>query len=236
MLRVMLCFHRHGRQNSLALAVFGHQRQTRADGLRGRLDLRPLTTHEDLPAIDLVDAENGARHLSASGADQPGDSQNFTPAQVEADAVQHAFAPQILHPQDFLSRLDTEFGKLVLQIASDHHANEFVDRGAGNEHGAHFGAIAQNGGAIADSLHFFQAMGNVNNGNAALLEILDHLEKMIDFVGRQHRRRLVHDDDSAFNERALAISTICCCAMPKRLTMVSGSTWMSKVDRTSRVC
>ncbi len=66
---------------------------------------------------------------------------------------------------------------------------------------ADHGAIAQNGGAIADSFHFLQAVRDVNNGNAALLEILDHPEKMIDFVGRQHRRRLVHDDDSGIQRQ-----------------------------------
>jgi hypothetical protein len=55
-------------------------------------------------------------------------------------------------------------------------------------------AVAQHRGAVADALHLFQAMADIEHRAALGFELEQRLEQIVGFLRCQHRGRLVKDD------------------------------------------
>ena len=56
-------------------------------------------------------------------------------------------------------------------------------------------AVTQHGGAVADALHLFQPVRDVEDRFAFRAQPLQRLEQLVGFLRRQHRGRLVEDDE-----------------------------------------
>ena len=78
---------------------------------------------------------------------------------------------------------------------SDHHLHEIVDLQFADVAAADPFAVAQDRDPVADLLHLVQAMGDVDDGEAARLQVGDDAEQALDFALGQRGGRLVHHDD-----------------------------------------
>ena len=87
-------------------------------------------------------------------------------------------------------------GRLHLaDFAADHHARQrrrgFLARIAGR----HLLAAAQNRRRVAEPFHLFELVADVEDRAPLALEPLEHDEQLIGLLRRQHRRRLVEDQE-----------------------------------------
>ena len=55
--------------------------------------------------------------------------------------------------------------------------------------------MAQDGGAVADALHLFQAVADIENRAPFGAQLEQRLEQLVGLLRRQHRGRLVEDDE-----------------------------------------
>ena len=81
-----------------------------------------------------------------------------------------------------------------LDVVAHHHARQrsrrLLSRVAVTDHLA----VAQHGGRVAHALHLFEAMRDVEDRLALGAQPLQRLEQLVGFLRRQHRGRLVEDD------------------------------------------
>ena len=82
----------------------------------------------------------------------------------------------------------------LVEWAADHHANQFLARGGFDRYVTGVGAIAQHGDAIADVQHLLQAVGDEDDGYAAIAQLADDVEERLHLGFAQCRGRLVHDE------------------------------------------
>ena len=86
------------------------------------------------------------------------------------------------------------FGADMRDIAADHHAGQRSRGLLARIAGARHLAVAQNGGAVADALHLFQPVADIENRAALGLQLVQRFEQPVGFLRRQHRGRLVEND------------------------------------------
>ncbi|MHC2315899.1 hypothetical protein ACVIHC_002945 [Bradyrhizobium diazoefficiens] len=83
----------------------------------------------------------------------------------------------------------------LLDLAADHHARE---RGGGLEPGiagVYFPAAAQDRGGVAEALHLFELVADVENGAAFGPQPLQHDEELVGLLRRQDGGGLVQDQE-----------------------------------------
>ena len=73
--------------------------------------------------------------------------------------------------------------------------HEFQAGDLGDAAGVDETAIPQDRHAVADTKHLFEAMGDVDDGDAVATKQVDDLEQPLDLSRFEGRRRLVHDHD-----------------------------------------
>ncbi|MNU89435.1 hypothetical protein D3C71_792730 [compost metagenome] len=56
--------------------------------------------------------------------------------------------------------------------------------------------MTQDGGAVADALHLFQTVADIKHRTAFGLQLLQRLEQLVGLLRRQHRGRLVENDEA----------------------------------------
>src|SRR3989442_13910835 len=93
-------------------------------------------------------------------------------------------------------------GGILLHFAADHLMNDAVGIGGRDAFGGNMPAIAQNGDGVAQAEYFFEAMGDVNYGDAALLELGEQRKKVLAFTGGKRTGGLVHDNDLRFGSQS----------------------------------
>ena len=161
-----------------------------ADAHRGGILLRHL-------------AGNGFEELALAVAGDAGNADHFAGAYGQVDvserdrerrrrlAAERADFKQRLRGLDTLGRR-AHHG---LHVVADHHAGQrcrgFLARIAMANHLA----VAQHGGAVADALYLFQPVRNVEDRLSFRAQPFERLEQLVGFLRRQHRGRLVQDDE-----------------------------------------
>src|SRR5262245_58424051 len=102
----------------------------------------------------------------------------------------------MFHAQQFFAEFTLEMLRSVLlEFTADHLMNHTVGICGRDRLGGDMLAVAQNGYGVAKTKNFFEPMRNVNDRDAALLELAKQFEKMLAFANRQRTGRLIHDDD-----------------------------------------
>ncbi len=80
-------------------------------------------------------------------------------------------------------------------LPAHHHARKRGRRFLFGVAGARHLAVAQHGGAVADALHLFQTVADVEDGAALGAQLEKRFEETVGLLRRQHRSRLVEDDE-----------------------------------------
>ena len=144
--------------------------------------------------------ERGEQLVLAVAGDA-GDAQDFTTFELQRNMLQpHAMGivgleTKIVDDQARHGDLTPGGGFHFLDIGADHHARQRC----GGLHlgiaGRDFLAAAQDGRGVAKPLHFLQLVADVEHGPALGLEAIQHDEELIGLLRRQHRGRLVEDQE-----------------------------------------
>ncbi len=134
-----------------------------------------LAVDQDAAGIEGIGAEDGARHLGAAGADQPGDAENLAPPDRQRDVGEHRGA-RVAARAAARQPLDGErhragggIGAMAEQrvdLAADHHADDAVDIGVGDLAAADELAVAEHGVAVADLEHLLEAVRHEDDAQA----------------------------------------------------------------------
>ena len=202
--------HREREEQRLLLAVFGNQADAVADGVLRGADVDLLAVDQDAAAVDAVRSEYRPRRLGASGADQPGEAQDLAATNLEGDVFKHGGVSvlRISAPgkafdakRDVADFRRSAMGVERCDVASDHQADDLVDARLRDHAGADLPAITQNRVAIADLEHLLETVGHEDDAEAARLEITNDAKQLFDLVGRQRRRRLVHDQQPGVHRK-----------------------------------
>ena len=82
------------------------------------------------------------------------------------------------------------------EFAANHLLDEALRRGGGDGLGGDVAAVAQDGDGVAELENFLEAVGDVDNGEAAGLEGADEAEEFARFAEGEGTGRFVHDDDA----------------------------------------
>ena len=196
--------HAQKLHQALVFAILRHQGKALANGLAERRDGHLLPAQENFATVNFVDAQDGARKFRTSRADQARYTQHLAAAQIEGNAVEHAFAGDVLDLQHRFAQGDGLLGVFVDHLAADHHRYQIVAGNVFHRHGAHMATIAQHGYVVGQVEDFVQAVGDVNNGHSLLAQALDRLEHDLLFLLGQRGRRLVHNQQAAVAVDGLA--------------------------------
>ncbi|MCY1382997.1 hypothetical protein D9M69_710790 [compost metagenome] len=79
---------------------------------------------------------------------------------------------------------------------ADHHAHEIVLGDIGNQPLADHRSVAKHGVAIGDAEDLVELVADEQDGLAVRLQPFDQRIEFVNFLVRERRRRLVHDDDA----------------------------------------
>src|SRR4051795_8579589 len=88
------------------------------------------------------------------------------------------------------------------QFGTDHHSHKLVRRYDARVAFTRNPAIAEHRRAIAQSTYLVELVADVNNAAAFARDAAQPVEQRIDGLRRQHRSRLVHDEETRALQQA----------------------------------
>ena len=186
----------HRPHQALGAAIFRHVGDALCARGLGRVDPHAFAVEADLAGLARRHAEQGLREFAAAGAHEPRKADDLARAHGEADALGHRPAHEIARLEHRRADRRDGLGEEALDPPPDHHLHEFADVGVGDVARADIGAVAQHGDAIGDRENLVEAMADIDDPDAALLEAAHDVEQPRHVAFGQRRGRLVHDEDA----------------------------------------
>ncbi len=138
-----------------------------------------------------------AHGLGPPRADEAAEAHDLAGPDRQADAADARAAPEVLDAQHLLADAPVlRFGEERRQRAADHHADHVLDARLARRRHADDAAVLHHRHAVGDAEHFLEAVGDVDDADALGAESRDDAVQALGIGGREHRRRLVEDDDA----------------------------------------
>ena len=148
-----------------------------------------------------MDAEQRFQQLGAAGAHQPRDAKDFAAAHGEGNLAQRRGRPasvgeeaEVLYPQGLLFHRGDLFRIEVVQGCARPSSGSTAGGRLGDREGPDVLPVSQDGDAVGDAENLVQLVGDVDHGDAMLLQRGDDREKPVDLRLTQRGRRLVQDE------------------------------------------
>ncbi len=162
-----------------------------------------LAVELDRAGIGGCDTKESETDVGPAGADQTGEPEHLTSAQLEADVCEGAGAAQAAHLEYRISLVMLGPREEVGRVAAHHLPDQRVLGHIGGDAGRDVPPIAEHRDAIRDRKDLLQAVGDEEDGGPGGLELPHLAEQPIHLVSGQGRRRLVHDQDSGVERNRL---------------------------------
>jgi len=86
------------------------------DGIRRAVDPDLCPFDEDLARVQLIRSEDGSSDLGSASSDQPRDTQDLAPAQLEADVADGPSTIDVADLEDDVSALRFSHGQSQIQL------------------------------------------------------------------------------------------------------------------------
>ena len=189
--------NRHHLHHAFALTVFRHQRQPLfqavlkarfADAFAVKMYLAALAGHQ---------ANQPFKQLGAPGAQQAVNADHFAFAEGKGDIIEFVAAARMQRgqPLDVKHRVAFWRGLIikVLFLIADHLFDDPRNAGVADVALADKATVAENGDVVANLHQLFEAMRNIDNGDAAALKLLDDLKQHFDLGLAQRRGGFIHN-------------------------------------------
>ena len=186
----------HPPDQALRGAIFRHVGDAFcARGFR-QVDPHAFAVEPNLAGLARRHAEQRLREFAAARTHEPRKADDLARAHGEADALGERPAHEIARFEDRRADWRDRLREEALEPPPDHHLHEFADVGVRDVARTDIGAVAQHRDAIGDRKNLVEAMTDIDDADAALLEAADDVEQTRHVAFRQRRGRLVHDEDA----------------------------------------
>ena len=153
--------------------------------------------------VERIDAEDAARDLGAARPDEARETDDLAPAELEGDVREDASPHQPFGLQHDVADLRFLLREEIVERAPHHQADDLAVRKLGRRTRGDVAPVSENGDDVGDRAHLLEAMTDVDDGNTTLAEAAYGGEEVLDLVGRERRRRLVHDQDACARRECL---------------------------------
>ncbi len=159
------------------------------------INLNFISADIDLPGICLVIPEQRLYQLCTPGTQKSGDSQDLSFSQGKIHVLKTVFQIQIFDLQDFLSaRLLFIDKRRLLDFTPGHIICKFLLRQLGCISCPRVLSVSEDCKPLRNLKHLIQLVRYEQNRNILLLQITDHVEQRADFLLRNCRGGLIHDN------------------------------------------
>jgi len=161
---------------------------------------RSRPPERDFPAAGSADAGECLQKFRLPIAGDTRDADDFTGPKFEA----HGFHPwhvqpvphfQILNAEQRRARLRRAFSHLQQHRAPDHFLGQTAWRGLGGDDLAHHRTLPHHRHAVGDRHDFAKLVGHQDDRLSLLAQSAQRFEKLIGFLRRKHRGRLVQNQN-----------------------------------------
>ncbi len=154
----------------------------------------------ELPGLGAVGAVEQADELGAAGAEQPGDADDLAVVDVDVGRLEHAAAADPGRPQNGCARCGRSTRSATEESAASSSSSRpiiFVTSVAAGQvvHAvlADELAVAQHRDAVGDLVDLIEEVADEEDGDAAVAQVADDREQLLDLAAVQARGRLVED-------------------------------------------
>jgi len=151
----------------------------------------------DGAVADRIEGKERAEEFAAAGTDEAGDAEDLTTAEFDGSGGGFLRAGEIADLEDGFARSADGASVEFVDLASDHELGELGGRGVGGAAGGDADAIAEDGVAIGERLHFLEEVGDVDDGFALIAEVADEGEEFFRIRLTETAGGLVEDENAA---------------------------------------
>ena len=168
--------------NPVAAAFFGHQRDTFAHRIAGRLEARKASLQMHAALLGLHQTKQSLEQFLGTRTHQPGQPQHFTFAQAQVDIAIRQTSTEPLQFEHHLTRRYHGLGVHLADLAIDHQPGNLCRRSTARIHHGHGTTIAQHGDPVAQALDFLQIMGDVHNRQTLIAQTADNGQQLVNLA------------------------------------------------------
>src|SRR3954466_207617 len=187
---------------TLALGILGDQTDPGRHGGAHVMSLERRPGDLDGPLVVRVRAEHGTHHLGTARSDQPGDADDLSGVHLEADVEEEAVAGEPLDLQKGRSGVAALARVLLLDRPPHHQAYELV-LGRGGGHLPDRLPVPDDRDPVAQGGDLLQVMRDEDDPDPVLAQLAHDREELVDLLGGEHGRRLVHDQHARVQAQRL---------------------------------
>src|SRR5208337_1426161 len=142
------------------------------------------------------DAENGKSDIGSARADEPGEAEDLAAAEIEGDAFEDPPTAEIRHRENTILSRRRRPRLRQVDLTADHVCDRALRRRLETRARRYSPPVAKDRDLVGDFEHFLDAMADKENGHALPFQIADKPEQLLNLMGGERRRRLVHDEDA----------------------------------------
>ena len=199
--------HIHGAHKAHADTVLRHKRKAYAQFLdRNGIHLRQIlpaavvVIEKDLSALGNLQTGDSLQKLFLAASGNTGDSQDLSAVHRNVHIIQslHAFlvfAGKAFDLQAFLHIVRFRTVDIQIHLGAYHHLGETLYIRLRSLHRIDIPAFPEDRHPVRKRQNLLKLMGNDDNGASILTHIAENVKKPVRLLRRQHRRRLVQDQD-----------------------------------------
>ena len=153
--------------------------------------------HLDFSFGNVTDTEDAFHELRSLRSDQSAEAENLSLSDGEAHSAERLLVNRriVLHFHDGLADFVMVFRIDVTEFPSHHLRNNLLCRHLLRRPRSDVGTVPHDGDVVGNPLDFIHFVGNVNHGDALLLQVSHDLKEELHFLIGKRGSRLVEDDD-----------------------------------------
>ena len=189
---------RQGDNCSLLLPLFRHADDTGADRVGRLAKAHRFSLQHDIAGRGMRDPGERLHQLGAPGAHQPVKAKDLPFAQAEADMGELGGVAEVFHLQHRFPWDTIDFRVGLGNRAAHHHRHHPLFGDVVDRTGADVHAVAQNGVVVRQLENLIELMRDKQDRFAVLLQALNDLIELQNFMLRERGGRLIEDYHLSF--------------------------------------
>ena len=180
----------------MAFPVLRHQRDTKINRFSWGFGIDLLPFENNFTGILWLGAEDDLRQFCAPGSHQSAKPQHLAGVDLEVHILV-SVAVYMLQFQHNVVLVDAWLSRRILlrHLTAYHHPDQLIDRCLRCDQRSDVLSVSDDFDSVGQSENLFQSVGNVNDRYAFLTQQFHDLEHALDFIGRQRRAGLIHDQN-----------------------------------------
>lgn len=154
--------------------------------------------------VEMRHSKKSEGEFSSTGSHQPSDAEHLAGVQGERNIGEFSITSGIPNLQDRGAIRHVASSDTVTDAASGHQFGQPMIVNLQRRKRTDLASVAKHRNTFGKSHDFLQSMADENNRQSALLEPADYVEQAHDFMVRQRRCRLVHEQELSVGGKTTA--------------------------------